>query len=154
MSKCSLQFNVIVTCTATPKTLFALINKSSITGYRDEDIGGFQVMCDLTVNYEEFDEYFDIMRRLEMKILRYMRKNFNLSSRDIIKVSTAANWESWEKKTKKNYIDSMYSCIGYENGKFIKQGFHEQEKLLTQLGINISMLAYMSYQAFNNMRGK
>jgi hypothetical protein len=144
-----MKFNVIVTCSATTKTLFALKNKSLITGYGDEIVGGYQLMFDMIVKYEQFDEYYDIMRRVETKITKYMQNKFNLCTKDIVKVSTSADWDTWEKKTNKNYEESMYLSFGYENGKFIMKGYEEQEKMLENLGIDINMLGYISYQAFN-----
>ena len=148
MSKFRMQFNVIVTCSATPKSLFALKNKSQITGYDDELVGGYQLMFDMVVKYEKFDDYYDIMRRVETKITRYMKNNFNLCAKDIVKVSTSADWDIWERTTNKSYEDSMYLSFGYENGKFIMKGYAEQEKILENLGIDINMLGYVSYQAF------
>ena len=144
-----MKFNVIVTCSATTKTLFSLKNKSLITGYDDEIVGGYQLMFDIIIKYEEFDDYYDIMRRVETKITKYMKNNFNLCTKDIVKVSTSADWDIWEKNTNKNYEESMYLSFGYENGKFIMKGYEEQEKMLENLGIDINMLGYISYQAFN-----
>jgi len=144
-----MKFNVIVTCSATTKTLFALKNKSLITGYGDEIVGGYQLMFDMIVKYEQFDEYYDIMRRVETKITKYMQNKFNLCTKDVVKVSTSADWDTWKKKTNKNYEESMYLSFGYENGKFIMKGYEEQEKMLENLGIDINMLGYISYQAFN-----
>ena len=149
MSKFRMQFNVIVTCSATPKSLFAIKNKSLITGYDNELVGDYQLMFDMSVKYEIFDEYSDIMHRVETKIIKYMKKNFNLTNKDIVKVSTSADWDDWEKNTKKDYEESMLLSFGYEYGKIIMKGYEEQDKMLENLGIDINMLAYISYQAFN-----
>ena len=103
----------------------------------------------MSVKYEIFDEYSDIMHRVETKIIKYMKKNFNLTNKDIVKVSTSADWDDWEKNTKKDYEESMLLSFGYEYGKIIMKGYEEQDKMLENLGIDINMLAYISYQAFN-----
>lgn len=114
----TLNFNVIVTFVISEKVLSGLHDKELLTGYSKDCVGLFQVMFDLDISFYKTSTYDSIMRRVKRQVVRQCAEWFWLSEDEMEKISTAANWQRWEKLTGNKYAAAASDSSVSTDGKF------------------------------------
>jgi hypothetical protein len=133
-----IKFNVIVTCATTAKVLSAIERKDVVTGYHKRDVGGFQVMFDMSVVYQRTESRYAIMQRLKQRVMVYMREKFGLNEDALKFVSTSADWKTWARETGRNYVSEHDRCKKYKNGKFVYKGFYKEWRWIEKAGVDLN----------------